>query len=211
MAKKKRKVKSASKIGRYLSVLAARPGEEPVLEEPKKTVRVKPKKEKIHVKELKSAAEVINSIASQQSAGKESSKDEELKEIEEEFNEEYSGVLKNVEKQTSKWKKTGDTGLYMEPSVTWKDKVDKVVDSYRKKKSEMDKKRWVKLEQIKNKPKKSLLPKLFKRKKKQWIPPSPKKVSEVYEELLDRTKSLEKEKKPIKDEIDNIYKQLKSK
>jgi predicted small metal-binding protein len=52
----------------------------------------------------------------------------------------------------------------------------------------------------------------LKPKKKQWTKPSPKKVAEVYEEVLDHAKSVEKQKKSqTRDDIDNIYKQLNSK
>lgn len=211
MAKKKRKVKH-SKLGKFVAQLIAKPGEEPVFDEEQAVPKIKKvKKPSVKVTELRAAAESINAAASTKLKKPVTSDDIERKEIDEEYKEEFSPALSEVKKHTESWKKTGNTGLYLEPKVTMRDRVDKIVSKYKKKMREADEKKWVSTDQLKPE-KKSLLTLKFghffeKRKKEKRIAKitGPVKVDEVFEELMSR-ESVRKD-----DDIDKIYKQLKDK
>lgn len=201
----KKKVKSRSKIGRAFAKLTALPGQEPVFEQPEEKPKPKKHVPKPHIKELRAAVDSVNAAA-QKAPQKKSDKNLEQEDIDAEYSEAYCGAVGSLDEHTEKWKKTGETGLFIPPRTTVKERVGKVVDKYKQKRREADKKSWVKMEKVPFKPKqflvlKSKLSKLKDRFKRKRDEPS---VKEVFSEI----QKVKVKHKKSDEEIDNIYKQL---
>lgn len=202
MAKRKKVRKPRSKIGRVFAKLTALPGEEPVFEEPvveKKAHKVK--KKHVHVKELKAAVDSINAAASNKDVSKKH--DPAQHEIDREYAEAFSPSIDILEEHTERWKKTGDTGLYIEPKITMKERVSSALDKYRAKRLKSEEKRWVDVKNVPFKPNRFLLfrsklAKLTERKKKE------DDLKDVFIEVVERADTVSRRDA----EIDNIYKQL---
>lgn len=198
----KKKVKRG-RVGLLWQRLTALPGEEPIIEKKKKAASKKARKPKIPVKDLKAAAESINSVAGSFSP-KKKNMDPDEQDIDNELHPEFEEVIQKLNAHTSKWKESGDTGLFLPPKVSVKQKLFSAWTDYKAKHDNPNK--WVSMDKLPNKPNKFLLAKqriskLFEKKKEV----KKENLDEVFSEVEKRV-----EKVQVKDhkDIENIYKQL---